>query len=866
MSDSDDDAKPAKASKGRASAASTKRKQVADSDEEDVVKPKKSTNATASSSSSSRATKARKVETDDDDMDEDPPAKKPTKSSPAKTSKAGSSRTAAIDLDDEEEDVKPAAKKPTPKKAAPKPAPVVTKPEPATDKELDDKEALRLARARAAAGPSAPGSKEIPQGQPDCLEGLSFVFTGQLESIDRDDAQSLVKRYGAKVTGQPSSKTSYVILGEGAGPSKLKKIKELKVNTLDEDGLLELIRTRPRGKPDAAAMKKIKAEEDKIKKAAASMDVSAGAAGVGHKGGPTKSADFDMHSLWTTKYAPTAKKDLVGNNAAIEKLELWLSDWPKSYKANFKKPGKNAMNTYRAVMISGPPGIGKTTAAHLISRQLGYNPIELNASDTRSKKLIESSLKSIINNKSLDGWYGGGQMTAEGVTIQENSVLILDEVDGMSGGDRGGIGAINQLIKKTKVPIILIANDRKNQKMTPFNHTTANLAFQRPKADSLRSRLQTIAFREKMKVEKQAMDQLIASAGNDMRLVINMLSTWKLGQMAAMTYDDSRALGAQNTKPGNPTPFNLYNDLSSPGLWSAANKKNLNQKADLYFQDHSMIPLFVQENYIKQRPANTSMTQPIGLKDYETLRLLSEASQSISDGEMVSELMHGGQQWSLMPVHAIFSTIKPMSLVYGMGPEGQWGPSFPSWFGNYSKGGRLMRATVELQTKMRLSASGSRTEVREDYLPHMFTGLSKPMLEDEKGGVEAVVSMMDDYFLNLEDRNSVLELGVGPNDGEAILKKMSTQAKSSFTRNYNSQRHPIAYQRGEAGSASKIKQLKGDAAPDAEEAMQEDDDIAGEDESANEDAGGDSDEDDKDLGKDKLIKEKKPKGKGKSKK
>lgn len=42
-------------------------------------------------------------------------------------------------------------------------------------------------------------------------------------------------------------------------------------------------------------------------------------------------------------------------------------------------------------MLSGPPGIGKTTTAHLMAKQAGYAVIEMNASDARSKKLIEAS-------------------------------------------------------------------------------------------------------------------------------------------------------------------------------------------------------------------------------------------------------------------------------------------------------------------------------------------------------------------------------------------------------------------------------------------------------------------------------------------
>ena len=96
--------------------------------------------------------------------------------------------------------------------------------------------------------------------------------------------------------------------------------------------------------------------------------------------------------LWTDRYAPRNLKEVCGNKGQVEKLQLWLHDWASSVKCGFKKPGKNAMNTCRAVLITGPPGIGKTTSAHLVAKLEGFTPIELNASDARSKKLIEVSL------------------------------------------------------------------------------------------------------------------------------------------------------------------------------------------------------------------------------------------------------------------------------------------------------------------------------------------------------------------------------------------------------------------------------------------------------------------------------------------
>ena len=74
---------------------------------------------------------------------------------------------------------------------------------------------------------------------------------------------------------------------------------------------------------------------------------------------------------------------------SITRTRRMDEDRSSSLKSGFKKPGKSGMNIFRAVLVSGPPGIGKTTSAHLCAKLEGFTPIELNASDARSKKLVE---------------------------------------------------------------------------------------------------------------------------------------------------------------------------------------------------------------------------------------------------------------------------------------------------------------------------------------------------------------------------------------------------------------------------------------------------------------------------------------------
>ncbi|WVO18431.1 hypothetical protein L204_106148 [Cryptococcus depauperatus] len=736
-------------------------------------------------------------------------------------------------------------------------------------------------QAARAAGPSAPGSKEIPEGAPDCLVGLTFVFTGELESLGREEAQELVRRYSGKVTTSPSGRTSYVVVGANAGASKLATIKQKNIPTLDEDEFINLIRqqssgTGTSGTVDKAALEKIQKarekEEQKIKDQAREMEEKEKKEekerirkekALSQQGVAVKKTGPASAQLWTTKYAPTSMKDICGNKAPVERLGQWLQDWQKNYKSNFKKPGKDGMGTYRAVLISGPPGIGKTTSAHLVAKQAGYSPLELNASDARSKKLVENETN--VDNKSLDGFFKGqgvGTTNVAGLNIDSRTCLIMDEVDGMSAGDRGGVGALNTLIKKTKIPMILICNDRTLQKMKPLQHTTYNMTFRRPQPAEIRSRMMSILFKEKLKIPPNVVDELVKGVNSDIRQILNMLSTYKLSRNE-MNFDEGKHLVKINEKNSIMTPFTIIDKLTGPYAFSKNSKDTLSDRIELYFHDFSFVPLFMQEHFLKTNPASLNdLDGP--KKNLKHLELISKAADSISDGDLIDRMIHGSEQhWSLLPLHAVASTVKPAMNIYGCmrsqgGGYGSWGPSFPQWLGQNSKQNKLQRQLTDIQIRMRLRASGSRAEIREQYMPMLANKVVLPLINEGSDALAKTIEYMDEYYLGKDDWDAFVELGVDSMKDEDILKKIPSATKSAFTRQYNKTDHPIAFHKADMFAASKKKIIDTGPVPDNEDVFEDDEPVPNDLE--------DEDEDEvNDVSKDKLVKAVKPKGAGKGK-
>ncbi|KAG6298368.1 hypothetical protein E4U09_000854 [Claviceps aff. purpurea] len=773
----------------------------------------------------------------------------PASSSATTTTTTTRKRKSPVPESDDEEEEELPRKKPAAKPRAPRTAKKVNEPEDAQIRDILDSVATVRPptpppkdpnvkfdwRKSTAGGGNASvqpmADVELPEGQEECLSGLSFVFTGVLQTIGRDEAQALVKRYGGKVTGQPSSKTSFVVLGDDAGPSKLAKIKSHGIKTIDENGLFDLIRKLPAyggsGKGAQKAQEKKKADENKIKQQIAEMEAEeekkkAEAAKAAQRSAVSRGGSAPLSQslqsqppvqLLTSKYAPTQLNHICGNKAQVEKIQKWLRNWPTAKKQNFQRRGADGLGGERAIIISGPPGIGKTTAAHLAAKLEGYDVLESNASDTRSKRLVEAGLTESMNNTSLLGFFAGDGKKID--IAKKHTVLIMDEVDGMSAGDRGGVGALAKFCKKTEVPLILICNERRLPKMKPFDHAAFDIRFSRPSVDQVRSRIMTICHREGLKLPPPVVDALIEGSNKDIRQIINMISTAKLDQKT-MSYDQGKAMTKAWEKHVVLKPWDICQKMLGGGLFAPTSKATLNDKIELYFNDHEFSYLMIQENYLRSKPmALNGKGYTKREERLKALELFDRAAESISDGDLVDRMIHGPQQqWSLMPTHAIFSTVRPSSFIAGQ----LMGSGFTSWLGNYSKQGKLGRFIREIHSHMRLRSSGDHNEIRQQYFPILWKQLVDRLQNEGTDAVPEVIELMDSYYLTREDFDAIQELGVGPMIDEDV--KIETKTKAAFTRTYNAMSHPVPFMKA---SNIVVPNKKAKEAPDLEEAIEEED-------------------------------------------
>ncbi|XP_068445320.1 chromosome transmission fidelity protein 18 homolog [Clinocottus analis] len=185
---------------------------------------------------------------------------------------------------------------------------------------------------------------------------------------------------------------------------------------------------------------------------------------------------------------------------------------------------------FKVALLSGPPGLGKTTLAHVIAKHAGYNVVEINASDDRSAEVFQKRIDTATQMKSVLG------------ANERPNCLIIDEIDGAPaaainillaalnrkdghGGDAGAETAKKKKKKESLLlrPIICICNDLYVPALRPLKLQAFLLVFPQTQPSRLTQRLGEISLQQGMKVDTGTLLSLCEKTDNDIRSCINTL-------------------------------------------------------------------------------------------------------------------------------------------------------------------------------------------------------------------------------------------------------------------------------------------------------------------------------------------------------
>jgi replication factor C large subunit len=200
---------------------------------------------------------------------------------------------------------------------------------------------------------------------------------------------------------------------------------------------------------------------------------------------------------WPERYRPKSLEQLVGNTDTIRTLREWISSWRRGI------PKK------KAILLIGPPGVGKTASIGALSHDLDMELVEFNASDKRNKGSIGTTV-----------WIAATQQTLDG----RLRIIMLDEVDGLSGtSDRGGVGAILNVIAESVHPIVMTANNPSSPRLKDLRKNSLVLVFEPLEPSDVMGVLKGIADSQDALVKDKILEEIADRSAGDLRAAISDL-------------------------------------------------------------------------------------------------------------------------------------------------------------------------------------------------------------------------------------------------------------------------------------------------------------------------------------------------------
>jgi replication factor C large subunit len=264
--------------------------------------------------------------------------------------------------------------------------------------------------------------------------------------------------------------------------------------------------------------------------------------------------------MWSEIYRPARVQDMIGNEDERLVVMKWLSGWVKGS---------------RPLLLVGPPGVGKTTLVHALARQLDYDLIEMNASDTRNRDQLEQLITPILVNTSIFG---------------KKILLFLDEVDGISGReDTGGIESIVRIMKQPTIPVIMAANSR-DAKIKELAKICKTIEFNAVTPRLLMLLIDHVLKDQNKKLSLSEKTSIVDKARGDVRLLLNSLqaklSGYDTSANASADIDIAQAIngffGAQNEETARSFLLNADASYQDPRFGMSAEERRKDMLGALF--------------------------------------------------------------------------------------------------------------------------------------------------------------------------------------------------------------------------------------------------------------------------------------------